>query len=79
LSLRSKIYTTFKYSAIIDATLQDLLIIIPSLPSLMLRPKIFSLKFPSIIDATDLQFSTIIDATLKGSSLQASSMSDFTL
>ena len=63
--LRSKIYPSFKYSTITDATLQDLRIILPRFYHHWCYALRFSFQSPNIIDATDLQYSDTIDATLK--------------
>ena len=58
-------YPTFRHSTIIDATLQDLRIILPRLYHHWCYVLRSSLQSPNTIDATDLQVSTIIEATLK--------------
>ena len=57
--LRSKIYPSFKYSTIIDATLQDLRIILPRFYHHWCYAQSFSLQSPNLIDATDLYWSSI--------------------
>ena len=63
--LRSKIYPSFKYSTIIDATLQDLRIILPRFYHHWCYALRFSLQSPNIVDATDPEYSDTIGATVK--------------
>ena len=80
--LRSKIYPSFKYSTIIDATLQDLRIILPRFYHHWCYAQSFSLQSPNLIDATDLYWSSIFWnhwCYAQRSSRQVSKISDSTL